>query len=110
MEARVIRLEESVKSIQADMQVVKIDLQSVKERIGHLPTAPQIMWGGLVFLVGLAAVVLGTGSYMSGTMSTALSAIQTVIAAKPALPSPAPAPTIIVLPAQIAPAPPPSKP
>jgi hypothetical protein len=45
----------------------------------------------------MAAIVLATGSYMSGTMSTALTAIQAVLAAKPSPSAPA-QPSIIVVP------------
>jgi hypothetical protein len=90
MEQRVIRLEEDVKAIRSDLQIVK-------DRVGHLPTASQVAGGLLGFMVVMAAIVLATGSYMSGTMSTALTAIQTVLAAKPSPSAPA-QPSIIVVP------------
>lgn len=100
MEARVARLEEDVKAIRSDLAVVK-------ERVGHLPTAPMLVWGGLVFIItlvgGVTATVLGTGSYMSGTMSTALAAIQTVLAARPEPAPPPQSPTIIIMPSHARP-------
>jgi hypothetical protein len=58
--------------------------------------------------LGMAALVYSVGSFMGGTMSTALSAIQTVLAARPAEPPATPQqPSIIVVPFPGATAPPP---
>lgn len=52
----------------------------------------------LASVIGMAGVVFAVGSHMASTMSTALSAIQTVISAQPAPASSPQQPTIIVVP------------
>lgn len=110
MEPRVAALEKAVERIEpkldrlsAEVAGLTSDIGSLKAQVAHLPTATNLVWGSAVFLIAMAAMVYGVGSYMSGTMSTALSAVQAVLAARPPeAPAPAP-PTVIVIPSHVRP-------
>jgi hypothetical protein len=71
------------------------------DRIDESVSAVKFWVVGTAFasFLGMGALVYSFGSYMSGTMSTALAAIQTVLAARPTeTPSSPQQPTIIVVP------------
>lgn len=110
---RIDRLEERVERVEGRLEKVGDRLQAVETRLGgvevhlgsleaavrSLPTQRQLLIGVGVFSIALASMVYGVGSYMSGTMSTALAAIQTVLAAKPAPAAPeSRQPIVIVVP------------
>jgi len=78
---------------------IESDLSGLKSSVSLLPSQMQLFWGAVVFVVTIAGLVYGVGSYMGSTMSTALSAIQTVIAERPPAAASAPSqPTVIVVP------------
>jgi hypothetical protein len=77
---------------------IQADTSGLKTSVSHLPSRIDFYVGGIVFIVAIVGVMIALGSFMSGTMSTALSAIQTVIAERP--PVAASQPIVIAIPQQ----------
>lgn len=86
--ARLDRMDNDLRDLRGEMREVRRDVSGLR------------LWlvGTAVATIGaLAALQIGLWTYSANVSSTALSAIQTVLAAKP---SPPPPPTVIVIPRQ----------